>query len=173
MSAKRKPKIKACNPKKETVINTTKINKPNFEICLIYHWYKTVSIDKFTNQIKDGDALLDELGYIMGTLFPTIYREYSHIFNAGNKSFIHCHKVSLDTKRVGLYEKIIRSIDSNISFNSIKDSLWQVGLTGSIRIVGIYENNIFYPLFIDRHHLLYESEKHNQKDVQHYSCCIN
>lgn len=168
--SKKRNKIRVAKENKKTFIKKTLVDKPSFEICLIYHWYKTVSINGFTNLLRKSDDLCDELTYIMGEFFPIIYKEHDCIFN--NRGYRHCHKVNLHSKNIQLYEKIIKEIGKDIEFNSVKDMLWQVGLTGSIRIIGVLSENTFYPLFIDRHHLLHPSEKHNQKDLKKYQCCI-
>ena len=49
--------------------------------------------------------------------------------------------------------------------------MWQLGVTGGIRLIGIRKSNLFCVLFIDYHHLLYPSIKYNQKNSEKYSFC--
>lgn len=172
MVAKKK-KVRISQRQSTPTPRHTVIANQDFKICLEYHWYKTINTKSFNNQLKNGNELVDEIGYIMGKLFPTLYGEHSHIFNSGEQSFKHCHKVDLKNGRVDLYNRIIKEVDESIDFDSIKDNLWQIGIDGAIRVVGIYVENAFHPLFIDRYHQLHPNQKHNQRDIAQHRCCIN
>lgn len=49
-------------------------------------------------------------------------------------------------------------------------NLWELGApTEEIRIIGSFVVKVFYPLFIDHHHLIYPNKNYNNKDYGHFS----
>lgn len=155
--------------KQQLVKSSGSYDDTSFYFSLEYHWYKTMNIKGFNNQLPSSEALGKEIDYIMGELFPIVQKEYKNIFSS-SKQFTHCHKVSND--KYPLISNILNNIDSRIVFNDIKSYLWQIGIKQDIRVFGVYLNYTFTPLFIDRHHMIYPDIHHNQKDIKSYSYCI-
>lgn len=58
------------------------------------------------------------------------------------------------------------------TFSNISDyAVWQLGLTGGTRIIGIRYLNIFRPLFFDYYHLIYTDKNYNQLNYSKYNFC--
>lgn len=104
-------------------------------------------------------------------LYGTIDKIKIVQFNFGNKwEYPHCHTLTDD--KLNLAIKIANEIHQR-NFDAFeKDSIswWQIGIKQGVRLVGLYNQpqNCFYPIFVDRHHLLYPSTKHNQSDFEKF-----
>lgn len=126
----------------------------------------------FTNMCRDCESFGKEMSEVVGIIIPKLYTDYNDIFNPGNrKQNKHCHIVA--PNKIELCEKIAHSIHG-IDFEQIDDSTfkwWQIGFTAGVRIIGIYDSyqHDFFPMFIDRHHLLHPSDSYNQQDHGKYS----
>ena len=49
--------------------------------------------------------------------------------------------------------------------------IWQLGVIGGVRLIGIRDMNEFGVLFIDYHHLIYQDIKNNQKNYDKNCFC--
>ena len=153
-----------------------------FQFLTIYpNWMKSIKTRKFNNMLKDESTFAKNMYICLSKLIPTINKESDKIFKKNNgkikdfsySGFSHCHLIC-DEKKVNLFYSICYEIHGQ-SFKNVtegdEDYNWyQLGVSGSIRIIGIYSsiNNVFYPLFIDWNLLVYPSVKHNQIDYKKF-----
>lgn len=105
---------------------------------------------------------------LFSTVIPKIYADWKEIFNFGNHNYQYQHCHTLQGKELELSVNIAEIIHAKV-FDNYEDDIiswWKIGFTGGIRIIGLYDkqNTIFYPLFIDRHHLLLPDANYNQLD---------
>lgn len=145
-----------------------------FSFCSVYQWLRgTDSLWKrqqFTNLCRNDQEFAKEAIYIFDVLVPLLYRDFNSIFSGRSYQFPHCHPISNPQKElcIEIAEQLHgRKFDT---YDSDSISWWQLGITGSCRIIGLYDspNNNFFPLFTDRHHLLYPDQNYNQKDIGRY-----
>ena len=130
-------------------------------------WTSSVRIGNFTNHFRNSDQALKHFFFIVDQLIPSIEDYGGDIFSGKAK---HCHR--LTGEQQGLALKIIKEIHGSKILDK-ESELWQIGgKTKEIRIIGTFVNGsvrIFYPLFIDHHHLLYPSQKYNQSDYKKFN----
>ncbi len=130
-------------------------------------WTSSVKIGNFTNHFRNSDQALKHFFFIVDQLIPSIEDYGVDIFSGKAQ---HCHR--LTGGQQGLALKIINEIHGDKILDK-ETELWQIGgKTKGIRIIGTFVNDsvrIFYPLFIDHHHLLYPSQKYNQKDYKKFN----
>ena len=86
----------------------------------------------------------------------------------------HSHKIEGD--KLKLVEGIIDKYNIDFSVKNLEfTNYYQLGETGSLRIIGVFEtndgNSYFYPLFSDPHHLIYPDIKHIYNDTGKYDYC--
>lgn len=128
-------------------------------------WVNCINKNYFCNCYKNSDEALKVLVKIFSSIFPSIQNDYKQMLNSKN----NCHYLSGENKQKAL--KVIKeihriNIDDEANIFQISDG------TSGIRVIGIlvsYSVQVFYPMFIDPHHLIYESKKYNSKDYKHYS----
>lgn len=193
MSNKKKRKIpkvseKSVNKGKiskvsEESLDKGKISKPKlaeqtFRFVTVYPWIratdKFLNSDGFTNLCKDSEHFACLVTTLLEDIIPSINENYDSIFLKFNNQYRHCHQ--LDEKKALLANKLSKeliSTDISKSVDGSDYSWWQLGVKGSIRIIGIFSktDNVFYPIFVDWHHLLFSSKKYNQADFSKYSYC--
>lgn len=137
------------------------------------HWMKSVNIKSFTNKLKGQDMFSEYIFELFHNLIPVIH-EHGDIMirSAGTGSWIHCHPI--ENEELDLALSIVESVHGH-QFKDASDGskLWQFGVSGGIRLIAIhnYKDNYLTPLFVDYHHQIYPSEKHNQKDINKYPFC--
>ncbi len=139
--------------------------------------FRCVSIDKFTNKLKDSNEFFNYFKEIFEKVIPAITKyNYNNVTTMTNK---HSHVIPNNSKEYSIIIKILKAIHKeyfpNIDFelflvNNINDySIWQLGITGGVRIIGIRKCNVFSVLFIDYHHLIYPDKNYNQKNYLSYN----
>lgn len=133
-------------------------------------WLTSVKRKRFTNFLKDKDEFTKNHFAIFYTIIPKVIGEWNEILRgSGNYQYPHCHLLKGDKKEVA------RDIFKEIYNYELSDeiNIWQFGFTGSIRIICIHNDveKAFIPIFIDHHHLIYESVKYNDSDYGNYSYC--
>lgn len=130
-------------------------------------WTDCVSIDGFTNCLRDNNEALRHFYFILTDLFRCI--EDYDVNQVFSNSVKNCHRLSGKYAQLAL--KVIREIHGPNMLDD-KSDIWELSTgTQEIRIVGVFVTSTmhyFYPLFIDHHHLIYPSEKYNNKDFKHY-----
>ncbi|MDU9695131.1 hypothetical protein O0Q50_28445 [Priestia aryabhattai] len=137
-------------------------------------WLKSISNKGFSNKLFDESQFAKFMFDVLYKIFPTVQTNWETIRTQPGKGFRHCHPV--DEDKLPVVKKIVQELHGNIAVD-IEESeslrYWQFGTTQSVRVVGIYDNarNVVYPLFIDYHHLIHASQKHNQNDHKAYKFC--
>lgn len=143
--------------------------------------FRSVKYNEFTNYLCDCFSFFENLKYIFEKLIPFVSEHtYDDIYNASNR---HSHPIKPESKEFDLVKNIIKEKlknernfndnDINIFFeNNINDyEMWQLGIVGGIRIIGIRYMNRFRPIFFDYHHLIYPSKNFNQPNYVKYNFC--
>lgn len=146
-------------------------NNKEFTFYSCYKWIHAVDLYKkisFTNMCKDKECFADEIIRVLTIIIPKLYQDWEFIFKQGgtNKAFKHCHVIKGEelTKSVEIAETI-----HDTKFDT-ENSWWELGFSGGVRIIGIFDSNskTFYPLFVDRHHLIYPDNNFNHSDFEKY-----
>lgn len=150
-----------------------------FSVHFHYQWIngtdELLKKHKFTNLCENKEKFADEMIYIMNTVIPKLYSDGEEIFKPGSNKSIntHCHTITGDKLKLAI--EIANKIHKRTfdSFEGEDISWWQVGWSKGIRLIGLYNKveKDFFPLFIDRHHLIFSSEKHNKTDYK--NCKFN
>lgn len=132
-----------------------------------HHWTDTIQVGSFNNCLKDHDEALRHFFFIVDQLIPDIEDYGKDIFNGRVE---HCHR--LGDEHDELARKVIKKIYGNKILDDLSE-IWELsGKTNEIRIIGSFVNStvhIFYPLFIDHHHLIYPDKHYNSPDYGKYS----
>lgn len=131
------------------------------------HWTDTVQIGDFTNCLRDSSEALRHFFFIVNQLIPDIEDYGMDIFS---RKANHCHLLRNEHKDLAI--RIIHEIHGNRVLDDDSE-LWSLGgKSEEIRIIGTFVNSqihVFYPLFIDHHHLVYPSLYYNSPDYRHFS----
>lgn len=132
------------------------------------NWLSSIRIKGFTNFLKDSSEFSENHFYIFRIVVPKVMVEWQEITRGGYQ-YAHCHRLTENGKEMAqdVYREIFkREIGDDVD-------LWQFGFGGSVRLVCIRDdiNNSLIPIFIDHHHLIHASIKHNQNDYDRYSYC--
>lgn len=170
---KKLKRIKIPKPEsKKQVVTPALPNNKDFTFYSCYKWIHAVDLYKkisFTNMCKGKEEFADEIIEILTITIPKIYQDWEGIFNSGgaNKGFKHCHILS-DNERDR--SKTIAGEIHETQFDT-ENSWWELGFSGGVRIIGIFDSNskTFYPLFVDRHHLIYPDKNFNHSDFEKYT----
>jgi hypothetical protein len=138
------------------------------------NWLKGLNGSGFNNMLKNESQFATFIFEIMNIIIPTVHDNWNVIKNNDKKQFPHCHSVAKDKIAeiekiiIDIYGKQLLDLDGEDSFN-----YWQLGIKQSVRLIAIYNHNknTMYPVFVDYHHQIHESVKHNQKDLKQYGFC--
>lgn len=167
------PKDKVQNPIKKpekSVSNIIKSNSQNdrlvsIELTCFPRWTHSVRVGSFTNEFHSEKEAAKHFFFIIDKLLPYLKVNGANIKNRPD----HCHLLNGD-KRI-YAEKIIKEVHD---FPIGEDAeIWQLGISQGIRLVAsvvIDQVVRIYPLFIDEHHLMYESDDYNDQDFSRKSC---
>lgn len=131
------------------------------------HWTDTIQLNTFTNYLRDPKEALRHFFFILDRLFPDIEGYGKDIFSGKAD---HCHL--LHGKQERLARKVIRRIHGDRVLDGLTE-IWELSArTEEIRIIGSFvtdKMHVFYPLFIDHHHLIYPSKLYNSPDYKNFS----
>lgn len=148
---------------------STKIKQSSkiyIDVSVYHNWTYSVKTKKFTNTLKDDKEAAQNFYFILHDIFYGIQR--TPLKNFSNGQFCgHYHILKNEQRKIAVEViKKIHDIDVESEVN-----LYQIGAENNhgIRLIGSIIDNIFYPLFIDHHHLLYPSQHYNDKDIKHYN----
>lgn len=145
--------------------------------------FRGIRTGNFTNKLKNTNHFLNLFKRLFEIDIPAITQySFENITKATNK---HSHSVLVDTKEYSLIINIIKELfksykgnnynekDFNLFLlNNINDyHIWQLGISGGIRLFGIRKLNVFSVLFIDYHHLVYPDKNYNQENYKLYNFC--
>lgn len=158
--------------------NNIYINFSQFPFC-----FRCVSFGNYTNKLRDSKQFFE---YFKRTIEKDIpfYSQYtfSNITNASNK---HSHSIPVNSKQYNLIIEIVKELYKSYKNNSCSERdlelfisnnisnyhIWQLGVSGGIRLIGIRNSNIFNVIFIDHHHLIYDDKNYNDKNYELYDFC--
>ncbi len=142
--------------------------------------FSSVEYNDFTNYLSDCFEFFDKLKYIFEKLIPFVS---NHTYNDINGASKHSHPITNGSKEMKLVENIIKeklkkdyryeeNDINNFFVNNINDyQMWQIGLDGDVRIIGIRYINRFKPIFIDYHHLIFPDKNYNQRNYKKFNFC--
>lgn len=158
--------------------NNISINFSRFPFC-----FRCVSTGKYTNKLKDSKQFFDNFKRIIEKDIPFFTQHtFDNIVNASKR---HSHSIPSDSKEYSLVIEIVKELYKSHKNNNCTDRdfelfldnnindyhVWQLGVIGGVRLVGIRYSNVFYVMFIDYHHLVYPDEKHNSEGYELYNFC--
>ncbi|BDR56994.1 hypothetical protein [Xylocopilactobacillus apis] len=128
-------------------------------------WAHSFSYNGFSNKLKNGEQLGENLFYLINQLIPEVENNLNEILNGSHR---HCHR--LDDKHCQMAKDIINH-HFGIKVGDVE--LWQFGVKQGLRLIGEIVTdkegyNVLYPLLIDYHHLIYPDQKHNTLDIKNY-----
>lgn len=127
-------------------------------------WINTVFLKDFTNNLENINEAFRHFSFILKNLLGYIEENGNDIL-ANN--IRHCHPLKDKARRKAV--KIIRETYNTDKLLDDDSNLWQMAMPGEeIRIIGVFVEKDFFPLFIDHHHLLYPSDFYNQPDYNKY-----
>lgn len=162
--------------KNKTDTNNIIINFSFFPFC-----FRTVSLKEYTNKLENPKQFFDYFSKLFEVTIPALSN--STFDNVYIETKRHSHTISpKDQKEYNLVKTILKEIYKNhkkpenlekdfelFLENNIYDyHIWQLGLSGGIRLIGRRRSNIFDVLFIDYHHLIYPDKNHNQDNYKMY-----
>ena len=157
-------------------IQSSNLNE-KLHFCFMHGFsFQSTTINSFTNFYKDKDSFLKFIKKLFEVDIPNLSKK---TFNELKSSKKHYHKIENnkdDKKRnmvINIIKKMLKSknfnsrqIEEFINQNILDTDIYQLGLDGGVRVIGIISGNIFEILFFDVHHLIYPSEKHNDIDYE-------
>lgn len=119
----------------------------------------------FTNYLKD----IFEVHNYFVLLFDKFLKHMKNkkvgeIQHKGN----HYHRI--EGKNEKICREIVRKIRNQKEVSEDAE-FYQFGIEG-LRIITQKIDNVYDILFLDPHHLIYPSDKYNQKDRDNYNCCM-
>lgn len=143
--------------------------------------FRTTRVEKFTNKLKDNCQFCEKLNNLFEKVIPHVSNySFDNIYqNTQN----HSHIILPKDSQYGLIKNIVKNLcaeyfnydekDFELFYqNNLNDyDVWQIGISGGIRLIGIRNLNVFSVLFIDYHHLIYPDKNHNQENYDKYTFC--
>lgn len=177
MAHKRKNSIPSIQlPKKlSSEIPNQIIPQNDFVFRSHYKWLKSISDKKgFTNYNTDADTYAKLITQVVHETIPLIYRHSTDIFKNGKAQKTPLNHSHLLTNNSLENAKRLAHLVTDTKIDDDLSSWWQLGGIQGVRIIGVYVTSAttFYPLFVDCHHLLSPSEKHNQQDLKNYKYSV-
>ncbi|WP_208945173.1 hypothetical protein [Enterococcus cecorum] len=173
MSAKKRKKIPSplSSDKKISIVKQqTNLPYTDFSFCSNYPWLSSVNLLKqhgFTNFHFNPQKCVEDMVLIIHEIIPFLHKNNEEIFKS-KKKYKHCHLV--DENKINICNTIFKMVTNYSPEQTIDASCkwWQIGIKQGVRLIGLYNSNTktFYPIFVDWHHLLHPSEKHNQLDYR-------
>ncbi|WP_273125883.1 hypothetical protein [Bacillus weihaiensis] len=174
------PKVQNTVPSKKNVQNNNspdKLGNNTLVFDFTYKsWLKSIGDKQFVNKLSDAGDFAQFTFEILYKVFPEVQSNWSIIRQQPGKVFKHCHPVAKE--KLNLVKSIAQSIHGRTLLDNDEDysetlSYWQLGTTQSVRVITIYDStkNVMYPMFVDYHHLIHPSVKHNQTDHKHNKFC--
>lgn len=139
------------------------------------NWLRSVSSRNFTNMLKDPNQFGQFIIYTFTKIIPTVQTNWSTIRkNGAVYQFPHCHTISgekIESIKAVIHEIHGKELCDDVASGEL--NYWQLGMTQSLRVIAIYShiNNTMYPIFLDYHHQIYPSIKHNDDDIDAYDFC--
>lgn len=156
------------NPNKNIKLNeNSKLNGNSIIFSFDFFYTNSIKLKCFTNYYSSEKQFNKAYKTFLGIIANTSGKTLEEI----HENYEHTHIIQEDKDKNNHKKimKIIREIKLIESLQSVDTSeFFQIGGNGSFRVIGIKINTKYYPLFLDPHHLIYKSKKHNQKDTNKY-----
>lgn len=176
-NGKGKGRVKNTLPQRKGITNTLNPEAASSTLSFDFSypdWLKSISNKNFSNRLSDESQFARFIFEIIQKLFPTVQKNWDVIKTNQKKQFPHCHTVAKG--KISYVEDIIKDIHGRALMDKDNDdtlTYWQLGITQSIRVIAVYNQNknVMYPVFVDYHHLMHESVKYNQNDFDSYAFC--
>ncbi len=158
--------------------NNIMINFSFFPFC-----FRTISVGEYTNKLRDNEQFFKYFSELFERDIPAISQyTFDNVYKATSG---HSHSISPNDKKYVIVLSIIKEIYKDFENcnnierdfelfleNNINDyHIWQLGISGGVRIIGRRRSNIFDVLFIDYHHLIYPDKNNNQENYNKYTFC--
>lgn len=151
------------NANKTNIVKTIKVShRIEFDFC--FFKFKSVKCRTFTNFVKDKV----EATKIINRLFC----EFTSDITTDNLTEQNHYHTINEVDKINLIDKILLELNTNEFTEKNENEYYQIGLKQGLRIICCKISNTIYPLFLDPHHLIYQSEKYNYKDFMKYHYCI-
>lgn len=145
--------------------------------------FRCVTVGNFTNKLKDANQFFKYFKRLLENEIPTLVQ--FNFNNISKETKRHSHSILNDTKEYVLIKDILKELlksykkgnysteyyEKFLENNVNEYTIWQLGITGGIRLIGVRKSNVFSVLFIDYHHLIYRDDKHNQENYKLYDFC--
>ena len=145
--------------------------------------FKCIKCGNFTNKLKDSSHFFSRFKRIFEIDVPSL-TQYS-FDNITKETKKHSHSIQIDTREYKLVLNVIKELYKSYMGDNYSDRdfqlfidnnineyhVWQLGISGGVRLVGIRKSNIFSVLFIDYHHLIYPDKNYNQENYKLYDFC--
>lgn len=167
INSKNNVKSKINNTKKPIVADNRDL-KIKFDFSL----YQPFSIKSstFTNFYSNPDDYIKMFQSLIEMI--DYFKNFSESEILNNKN--HSHRITED--KIKCVENIIKIYKIDFASKNLEfEHIYQIGLKGALRIIGIFETicgqTKFFPLFCDPHHLIYPDCKHNKYDTDKFSYC--
>lgn len=161
-------KVKSSSFVNNGVVPNSSTQETNIHIDLSLYRPFSIKTSFFTNYYANKQDYIKKMQSFYNILIKCSTMKKTDLLTCEN----HSHK--LEKQKSSLLNTIIKQYE--IDFSSLNldfENFYQVGFTGSLRIVGVFDTKdgvtYFYPLFSDPHHLIYPDIKHNTKDTHKYS----
>lgn len=142
----------------------------HFRFRTFANWLDATKTGDFTNYCKNAEEFSSDIYFVVQKIIPWLYENaYSIFINGSAKTTPLRNSHSIKGEEV---IKKVRNVAKCITGETYDDpelDWWQIGGQRGIRIVGVYAylEPAFYPVFIDRYHLIYPSDKHNNNVVDY------
>ncbi|KUO69871.1 MAG: hypothetical protein APF81_14735 [Desulfosporosinus sp. BRH_c37] len=175
--------IETTIPKREASERYSPITYENGKIMIDFSnpfVFNTCKIkSRFINRLKNYNNFFEFKRVIFGQALK-YFSDYT--FEELKKSDDHTHDISQKDKRdlVKIILKEILKDSLNLNSKDLEKALdnhlgnediWQVAYKQGVRLIGTRNGSVLKLLFIDYHHLIFPSPKHNDKDYYKYSFC--
>ena len=166
-----------------TTCNDSNDNSIVIDFSLFPFCFRTTSIGKYTNHLKDDNQFHEffqrliekDIPAISQFTFDTVTREtqkHSHVISTRDKQYQLVISILKEIFKSYYNSENLEKDFELFLENNINDyAIWQLGISGGIRLIGIKKVNRFYVLFIDYHHLIYPDKNYNQPNYQMYNYC--
>ena len=128
-----------------------------------------ITFGDFTNKFKTPSDYIKYSNYLHRMFLPEKSRTSINTICSRESAFCK-HSHIIENEKIDMIKKIInaayihKNMDQNcaeqfIDQNILDINMWQVGLANSYgRIFGYFNQNVFKPILLDPHHLIYKSE---------------
>lgn len=171
-----KPKKEAVERYKPTTYENGKI-MIDFSYPFVFHTCKIKNY--FINRLKDCNSFFEFKRVIFGEALKYFG---SFTFDELKRLDTHTHNIGQEDKQDlvrAILKEILRDSFNLNSEDSEKalgnyvgnEDIWQVAYKQGVRLIGTRNGSVLKLLFIDYHHLIFPSTKHNDKDYYKYSFC--